>query len=125
MIDLTSMFGTGAAMGYGCNTFALLAVGRSLLWDVSWDHLEEHVDELAAAGFPPAGIVLPHNHTVGWDNAISWPQKKYLLEVMLHPAYINRPSPYRSIPEALLPDVKFTDPTTSSLQHNFCVKILA
>jgi glyoxylase-like metal-dependent hydrolase (beta-lactamase superfamily II) len=72
-------------VGLSTNTYALVAPGRSLLFDVTFSELTPFVRELHDRGFVPAGLVLSHGHVVGNSNTVRALAREYDIPVFMHP----------------------------------------
>jgi glyoxylase-like metal-dependent hydrolase (beta-lactamase superfamily II) len=82
----------GAAPAHiSTNTYAILANGRALLFDVNDSGLLPFVEQLKAEGFAPAGLVLSHRHTAGLGDAVQIIAERFRIPVFLHPLDAQHP----------------------------------
>jgi glyoxylase-like metal-dependent hydrolase (beta-lactamase superfamily II) len=73
------------------NTYAILANGRALLFDVNSSELLPLVERLRSEGFAPAGLVLSHRHTAGLGDAVPIVTERFRIPVFLHPLDARHP----------------------------------
>ncbi|HZO36025.1 MAG TPA: MBL fold metallo-hydrolase [Solirubrobacteraceae bacterium] len=99
------------------NTYAVLADGASLIVDASFEYLLPAIAELAAAGRPPAGLVLSHRHLAGNGDAFAAFMSLFDAPVLMHPFDIAHP-------QALRAGIAFADITASDIPARFGLDVI-
>jgi len=99
------------------NSYAVLADGASLIFDASFDYLLPPLRELAAAGKPPAGLVLSHRHVAGNGDLFAAFSAEFGVPVLMHPLDIAHPQALRS-------GAAFADVTASDLPARFGLEVV-
>ena len=90
------------------NSFAILADGRSILFDAPYSWVVPAVRRLRDEGYPPVALVLSHSNVAGSGDAFDVMTGEFGLPVMLHPADAAAPESRRA-------GVEFADPLESEV----------
>lgn len=107
----------GREAGMSTNAYVLISDGKSLLMDVSYEHLLLLVRAVAGEGYPPAGLLLSHRHLAGNGDVFGTFEEEFDAPIFLHPLDTEHP-------QAKSAGVEFRNPMENTLFEEFGAEVM-